>query len=319
MDTYPIENSVNFFMYTFKPILEGFGIFLNILVFILFCTTNSNKRLDNYLKLISMVTSLTLIVSIGSHDYDCKFFYCLNETCSYCNSFKATSLKNIVWGIYLQDIFLQTLIFLITLSEVLMTYDKLCLVQKKNCFLLKLNFKLIFGMLITSSVFIKIPDLFKYTITSSSNGTYEIKETIFGGSWYYKAYDIGYKTIVATSVLIIYITLVIKTIINLKEFLERKRRITNGNIKSGEKNMVKIVIWIGILRIFSLLVYFIRYFCIQIILNKYCEKIFLIHFLNLIIVIMEILVILTFIVNVFAIFRYHKTLRHLIFCCKTYK
>jgi len=28
---------------------------------------------------------------------------------------------------------------------------------------------------------------------------------------------------------------------------------------------------------------------------------------------MEILVILTFIVNVFAIFRYHKTLRHLIF------
>ena len=171
-----------------------------------------------------------------------------------------------------------------------MTYDKLCLVQKKNCILLKLNFKLIFGMLITSSVFIKIPDLFKYTITSSSNRTYEIKETIFGGSFYYKAYDIS-KTIVATSVLIIYMTLVIKTIINLKEFLERKRRITNGNIKSGEKNMVKIVIWIGILRIFSLLVYFIRYFCIQIILNKYCENIFLIHFLNLIIVIMEILVI----------------------------
>ena len=321
MDLNLLENCIKFLMYIFKPILEGFGVYLNILAFILLCTSKSNKRIDNYLKLITITTCLLLLVSLGSQNYDCCFFTRSNFTFSYCIDYKANSFFTNVYQLYFQDITIQVLIFLITLTEISMTYDKLCRVQNKKGLLTKLNFSVIASIIVSISIATKIPQFFASVIKRNANETYEINISDFGGSVYYKIYDYGYKYLVASVTSIIYVVLVFRTIKNLIQFIRRKRLVTNAKsaVKSDEKNMVKIVIWIGLLRMGFILFYFIRSVCLILITNNISKSINQLVILHLIILLMEILVISTFNLNVFVIIRYHKTLRYLIFCRKTYK
>jgi len=221
--------------------------------------------------------------------------------------------------VYFQGILLQMFVFSLTLCETLMTYDKLCIIQKRKSFLLNFNFSVIAFIIVFTSILTKIPDFFQFIVISNSNGAYETVKTFFGESLYFTVYEYLYKLLWAVLISVCYTILLIKTIINLKEFLDRKRRITNGIIKIGEKNMVKIIIWIEKLRIFSMVVYLIRYCCYQIIMKDLLKDINHINFLHFVIIFMEILIILTFNLATFVIFRYHKTLRHLIICRKTYK
>lgn len=317
-----LEKSIHFLMHQCKPALEVIGIFLNFLIFLLLWITGSCKRFDCYLKLITMTTTLMLVASFLQHDFNCRFFTCAaNTTCSYCSDYIADSFITRVFDFYVQGIAIKLLLTVLTLSEIFMTKEKQAVViNSKRSLLMKTKFPLIFLAISVTAILINGPEFFAIEIVHGHNDTYEVRESRFGKSLYFTAYKLAYNFFVAMGMSIFYMILVFQTIKSFGHYMARKRRVMSAKAKKkvdcGEKNLLKIVIWIGVLRVLFVLFYFIRYFCLY---TRDFFSIDILYILHLLIILMEILILMTFILNAIIIFRYKQKLRNLVICRNTYK
>lgn len=309
-------------MHHCKPALEGIGIFLNLLIFLLLWTSKSFKRFDFYLLLITITTTLLLVASFLHHDFSCRFFTCAaNTICSYCSDYIADSFITRVFDFYVQGIAIKLLLTVLTLSEIFMTKEKKAVViNSRKSLLMRTKFPVIFLAISVTAILVNGPEFFAIEIVHAPNDTYKVQESRFGKSLYFTAYKFAYNFFVAMGMSIIYMILVFQTIKSFGHYMARKRRVmstkANTKVDCGEKSLLKIVIWIGILRVFFILFYFIRYFCL---LTRDFFSIDILYILHLLIILMEILVIMTFILNAIIIFRYKKQLRNLIICRNTYR
>ena len=235
----------------------------------------NNYYLIPFICVLSALLNLAIFFTLSSVKIDKNFLYylkwkCLNDTlismfgstignsmCDYCVNFIYNSLIIHIYRIYFLRYFVEILSSTSCLLEILITYDRLCLINGTNGKFNKVKALYLYWFFFLFCMLLYLPEIFVYHLELQPDGLYSRLLTTFGLSIYYNYYYLFLIGLLSVMAIILVTVFNFQIYATYSKFLKNKNRI-NGFRSRQETNSTKMIVVMNVLFVVPM-VYFDRH------------------------------------------------------------
>ena len=239
VDSYT-EIYVDFLTWNVSPLVNFIGAIFQFCIFALVLSLKLNKRVYNYIMLKSL---FVIIVGVNT-----IFFG--NAACLHCKSNYYNTKLRLIHKRIIINVGSNSLINMVVATELLITFDRLCLLINNKNWLTKLKQKYIVIVIILYSIILYAPETLVYRYVQVTDQVFKSERIeFFYTTIYYHSLNI-FKIVF----IIVYWILIILLVINYRKFIEKKKRLLNKQFSKkakNENNITKMIIIVGIGYFFS--------------------------------------------------------------------
>ena len=204
------------FGYYVIPISASISIILNM-TFIIFILKNSLVAAPKYILLFYKIFITILLHSILIGYQKC--------VCNACSDILFSSYSFKIYQLYFSQYLLNVLRIEINFFEVLITYDRYCILKRTQSGLTRVNLRYIFLTSLLIALLLQLPDVFaRQIVYSYSNNLYYFNFTYFGNSSLYFGYQIFMMSIIMLCSITSIIVMNIHNVIEYKKFIQNKQK-----------------------------------------------------------------------------------------------
>ena len=176
-----------------------------------------------------------------------------NTACLHCKSNYYNTKLRLIHKRIIINVGSNSLINMVVATELLITFDRLCLLINNKNWLTKLKQKYIVIVIILYSIILYAPETLVYRYVQVTDQVFKSERIEFFYTIYYKIY---YQSLNIFKIvfLIVYWILIILLVINYRKFIEKKKRLLNKQFSKkakNENNITKMIIIVGIGYFFS--------------------------------------------------------------------
>ena len=280
------------FGYFVIPITALIGTILRII----FAATLLYSKLMKYPKYMILFYKMMNVTF-----YNVIFIGYQNNRCYYCPDRFYNTYSSQFYQLFVLHHLIDLIKFQINFFEILITYDRFCVLRKTKSVLFKFNIKYLSLICLLIALFINLPDYFAFKLVYwPLLDKYSIVKTNFGNSYVYFFYHTFEDFSIRIFTIISIILLNILNIIEYKQFIKSKLKVIR-NIKKirAETVFTRMVIMGTCLFSFGLINIGWSYGIIQI---DYLNGILYNSFANLSLAVSEEIMLLAFISDIFIFF-----------------
>ena len=237
VDSYT-EIYVDFLTWNVSPLVNFIGAIFQFCIFALVLSLKLNKRVYNYIMLKSLMCTILLA----------NLLFTGNAACLHCKSNYYNTKLRLIHKRIIINVGSNSLINMVVATELLITFDRLCLLINNKNWLTKLKQKYIAIVIILFSIILYAPETLVYRYVQVTDQVFKSERIEFFYTIYYKIY---YQSLNIFKIvfLIVYWILIILLVINYRKFIEKKSRLMNKRFSKkaeNENNITKMIIIVGI-------------------------------------------------------------------------